>query len=241
MEPLMWDGKAGTLEDQSILPFLAPTELDLSPEEAVEKLRRQGYSDEFQRVFGEDVTIANLAKALAAYQRTLIAGSSPFDEFVFRGDTSAIEDAAQRGFAVFLRAKCDACHLIMAPGFHPFAVQHVMFTDGAFHNLGVDASKTNPDPGRYAVTGDAADWGRFRTPTLRNVALTAPYFHDGSAATLLDVVEFYDRGGGQNRNLDPAMQPLHLLPEEKKDLVAFLRSLTSAGATALAQESDSLE
>jgi len=241
IEPLMWDGKAVTLEDQTMLPFRSTTELDLPPEDAVLKLRRQGYSEEFEKVFGVDVTMANLAKALAAYQRTLLAGSSPFDSFLFAKDTSAIDESARRGFDVFLRSKCDACHLIMAPGFHPFAVDNVMFTDLKFHNLGVDATKPNPDAGRYAITGDESDWGRFRTPTLRNVALTAPYFHDGSAATLFDVVDFYDRGGGANRNLDPSMHPLHLAAQEKRDLVQFLRSLTSSGATELAHEGEKSE
>ena len=232
VEPLMWDGKAATLEEQALLPFQSPSEFDLPPDQAVAKLRRQGYSPLFQAVFGEDVTIANLAKALAAYQRTLAGGSSPFDRYLFENDAHAISPAARRGFEVFLSAKCDACHLIMTKGLHPFSLKHVMFTDGKFHNLGVDANKERPDPGRYAVTRDEEDWGRFRTPTLRNVALTPPYFHDGSAATLADVVELYDKGGGETRNLDPALRPLNLTEEQKEDLVRFLESLTMDTAVA---------
>ena len=228
--PLMWDGKAARLEDQALLPFLSPTEFDLAPEDAAVKLRRQGYSAAFEEVFGEDVTVANMAKALAAYQRTLFAGSSPFDRYVFHHERNAITPEAKRGFDVFLRAGCDACHLIMTEGLHPFALKHVMFTDGKFHNLGLEAGKTKPDAGRYDVTTEPDDWGRFRTPTLRNVAWTGPYFHDGSAATLADVVEFYDKGGNPIRNLDPAIRPLHLTVDEKKELVEFLESLSTDSA-----------
>ena len=231
MEPLMWDGKAASLEEQSLLPFLSPTEFDLPPEDAVIKLRRQGYSELFKRAFGEDVSVTTLGEALAAYQRTLLAGDSPFDRYLFAHDETAISDDAKRGFAVFLQSKCDACHLIMTEGLHPFSMKHVMFTDLKFHNLGVDAGKPAPDAGRYDVTADPADWGRFRTPTLRNVSRTAPYFHDGSATTLEDVIEFYDRGGGENRNLDPAMKPLRLTSNDKRDLVRFLETLTTDSAT----------
>jgi cytochrome c peroxidase len=238
MTPLMWDGRAATLEEQSLLPFLSPSELDLPPEEAALKLRRQGYSGLFKQVFEEDVTAANLAKALAAYQRTLVAGDSPFDRYLFEKDANAISPEAHRGFDVFLEAKCDACHLIMTAGLHPFAMKHVMFTDGKFHNLGVDAAKRDPDPGRYAVTGAPEDWGRFRTPTLRNVALSGPYFHDGSATTLADVIELYDKGGNPNRNLDPALRPLKLSAQQKLDLIRFLESLTSSSVAELSREAE---
>lgn len=236
MEPLMWDGKAATLEEQSLLPFLSPAEFDLPPEEAALKLREQGYSELFRQAFDEDVTATTMAKALAAYQRTLLAGGSPFDQYLFQKRQDAVSVEAKRGFDVFLKSKCDACHLVMTEGLHPFALEHVMFTDGKFHNLGVGSDKSKPDPGRYEVTGDAEDWGRFRTPTLRNVALTAPYFHDGSAATLADVIELYDKGGNPNRNLDPAMRPLGLTPGEKLDLIRFLEALTTSGVNRLARE-----
>jgi cytochrome c peroxidase len=238
MSPLMWDGRAATLEDQSMLVFQSPAEFNLPPEDAVVKLRRQGYSELFKQVFGEDVTQANLGKALAAYERTLVAGDSPFDRYLFKKDTNAISPEARRGFDVFLKAGCDACHLIMTEGLHPFALKYVVFTDGKFHNLGVDAKKANPDPGLSGVTGKPEDWGRFRTPTLRNVALTAPYFHDGSAATLAEVVEFYDRGGNPNRNLDPALKPLNLSAQQKQDLVRFLESLTSSAISELSGETE---
>jgi len=236
LENLMWDGRASSLEQQVLMPFDSPAEFDLPVEKAVLKLRRQGYSPAFQKVFGEDVTAKNLALAIAAYERYLIAGDSPFDRYLFRNDTQAISDSARRGFDVFLEAKCDTCHLVMTPGLHPFALKNAIFTDHKFHNLGIGMDQKQPDPGRFALTGDAADWGRFRTPTLRNVALTAPYFHDGSAATLADVVDVYDKGGKPNRNLDPTLQPLKLTEQQKHDLVSFLESLTSSRAKELAVE-----
>ncbi len=238
MSPLMWDGRAKNLEEQSMLAFQSPLEFDLSPEEAALKLRRQGYSELFQQVFGEDVTAGNIGKALAAYERTLVAGGSAFDRYLFKKEANAISTEARRGFEVFLGAKCDSCHLIMTEGLHPFALKYALFTDGKFHNLGVGLDKPNPDPGVFAVTGDREDWGRFRTPTLRNVSLTAPYFHDGSAPTLADVVEFYDKGGKPNRNLDPAMRPLNLAPQQKQDLVRFLESLTTTSLAEISSEGE---
>lgn len=235
---LMWDGRSASLEEQVDLPFSSPTELGLPEEQAALKLRQQGYNELFQEVFHEDVTAANLSKALAAYQRTLIAADTPFDRFVFKHDQGAISAGARRGFQVFLDAKCDSCHLVMTEGLHPFALNYAVFTDSKFHNLGVDAAKANPDPGRYTITGAREDWGRFRTPSLRNVALTAPYFHDGSKATLADVVDFYDKGGGPNPNLDPALHPLNLTPQQKQDLVQFLESLTSPHVAALGGDPD---
>ena len=240
-ESFMWDGRSPTLEDQVALPFASPTELGLPEEQAALKLRQQGYNELFQQVFREDVTAANMSKALAAYQRTLVAADSPFDRYTFKHDKSAMSPAAQRGFQVFLDAKCDACHLVMTEGLHPFALNYAVFTDSKFHNLGVDAAKGNPDPGRYTVTGAREDWGRFRTPSLRNVALTAPYFHDGSKATLPEVVDFYDKGGGANSNLDPALRQLNLTPQQKQDLVYFLESLTSPHVAALGGDPDGQE
>lgn len=236
MPSLMWDGRAASLEEQAKLAFETPAEFDLPIDDAVSKLKRQGYSDLFQSAFGQDVTPVTITKALASYERTLLAGDSPFDRFIFQKDESAISREAERGFRVFLAAKCDSCHLIMTEGLHPFALKYIVFTDGKFHNLGVDAEKPNPDPGLYAITGSVEDWGRFRTPTLRNVGLTAPYFHDGSAATLKDVVEFYNKGGVKNRNLDPALKPLNLSEAQKQDLVSFLESLTSTGLRDLERE-----
>jgi cytochrome c peroxidase len=235
-EPMMWDGRARSLEEQALLPFESPVEFDLPIREAEAKLRRQGYSEDFKTVFGRDVNAQDLAHALATYQRSLLAGDSPFDRFLFRKEEKAISSAAKRGFDTFLRAKCDACHLVMTPHLHPFGLRTVLFTDNKFHNLGVGTDQKDVDPGRYAITGEAADWGAFRTPSLRNVALTAPYFHDGSARTLAEVVEFYDRGGKPNRYLDKGIQPLNLSPQDKGDMVAFLESLTSTLVADYTQE-----
>jgi cytochrome c peroxidase len=246
LEPLMWDGRAESLETQSLLAFSSPAEFDLPVEQAVEKLKRQGYSEKFQKVFGKDVSVETLTQALATYQRSLNAGDSLFDRYIFLKDEAAISAAAKRGFDVFLRVKCDACHLIMTPGLHPFALRYVMFTDNQFHNIGVGMDKENPDPGRFTMTRESKDWGAFKTPTLRNVALTSPYFHDGSARTLLDVVDHYNNGGRPNNvkepkpipNLDQAITPLNLTDEEKLQLVAFLESLTSSRVKELAQEEE---
>jgi cytochrome c peroxidase len=241
VEPLMWDGKAATLEDQSLIPFQSREEFDLSVNDLVAKLTRQGYSNEFKAAFGRDVNTADLAKALASYQRSLTAGDSAFDRYVFSKDQTALSNSAKRGFEVFLESRCDACHLVMTPGLHPFALKNALFTDNKFHNLGVGTDAPKPDGGRYALTGDPADWGAFKTPSLRNVALTAPYFHDGSAATLMDVIDLYERGGTPNKRLDREIRPFTLTPEDKRDLVAFLDSLTSSSVPQLAQEESKIQ
>jgi cytochrome c peroxidase len=238
VEPLMWDGRAGSLEAQTTLAFQSREEFDLPLNEAAAKLRRQGYDEQFKEAFGRGLTEGDLSKALAAYERSLLAGDSPFDRFVFRKDDEAISPAAKHGFDVFLTVKCDECHLIMTPGLHPFALKVASFTDNEFHNLGIGTDKSEPDPGRYAITGIASDWGAFKTPSLRNVALTAPYFHDGSAATLMQVIEFYERGGKRNQYLDKAIRPLVLTLEEKQDLIAFLESLTSSSIERFAHEEE---
>jgi cytochrome c peroxidase len=165
-------------------------------------------------VFGADVTTDGIAKAIASFERSIISGPSPFDRHV-TGDRSAMSAAAVRGLKLFRgKAHCTPCHSGPA------------FSDQSFHNLGVGMNKENPDLGRHAVTKKDADRGRFKTPTLRNIALTPPYLHDGSERTLMDVVNFYDRGGVANAHLDPLMLPLHLTARERQDLVAFLEALT---------------
>jgi cytochrome c peroxidase len=155
-----------------------------------------------------------MAKAIAAFERTIVSGPSPFDRYAM-GDKKAMSRAAVRGMKIFNgKGHCTACH------------SGPMLSDQSFHNLGVGMDKPDPDVGRSKITGDPGDWGRFKTPGLRNVAVTFPYLHDGSEKTLMDVVEFYNRGGIPNRNLDPLMQRLNLTRQEKKDLVAFLEALT---------------
>jgi cytochrome c peroxidase len=169
----------------------------------------ESYRAAFHHAFGGEPTERRLAEALAAYERTIFSIGSPFDRFA-AGDEHALSPAAQRGLALFGgRARCGECHA--GPS----------FTDEAFYSLGV-----GHDPGRHAVTARPEDHGAFKTPTLREIARTAPYMHDGSLATLMEVVEYYDRGCAAHPNLPAKIQKLGLTAEEKTDLVAFLESLT---------------
>ncbi len=210
-----WDGRAGSLEEQALGPIHNPIEMGETLENVVRKLNAiPGYREEFQRVFGTDATTDGIAKAIAAFERTVISGPSPFDRYI-GGDEKAMSPAAIRGMEIFNgKGHCSPCH------------SGPMFSDQGFHNLGVGTDAAEPDIGREKITQDPADRGRFKTPGLRNVALTSPYLHTGSEKTLMDVVEFYNRGGIQNPNLDPMMLPLQLTQGEKQDLVAFLEALT---------------
>ena len=177
-----------------------------------------GYRVLFQKSFGSpDVTIDNMAKAIATFERTLLSGNSPYDRYK-AGTKSALTPAQVRGLDVFVnKAKCDQCH------------EGVNFTSNSYHNLGVGSDQATPDAGRFEVTKDPMDWGAFKTPTLRDAARTAPYMHDGSLKTLDQVVEFYDKGGKPNKNLDEKIKPLKLTDGDKKDLVEFLTSLNGEG------------
>ena len=192
--------------------------MDLPMDALLARLRAdRGYRGAFRRAFLDGVTAPNLARALASYLRTIRSGNSPVDRYR-AGDTAALSLAARRGLAVFMgRANCATCHLGAG------------FTDERFHNTGVAAG--SGDLGRYGVSGREEDRGAFKTPTLREVARSAPYMHDGSLPTLEEVVAFYDRGGVPNARLDPEIRPLGLSPQEKQDLLAFLRALGS-GSTA---------
>ncbi len=218
-----WDGRAADLEDQVHVPLMNPREMAMgSNDEVVAHVRAiAGYAPRFAAAFGDGrIDLPRIAQAIAAYERTVVSGDSPYDRYL-AGDASALSDAQQRGLAVFLgRGRCVTCHV----GFN--------FTDETYRNLGVGADKPEADLGRYVVTKHDEDRGAFKTPTLRNVALTAPYMHDGSEATLADVVEFYDRGGNTNAWLSKDMQPLSLSPQEKRDLVAFMEALSGPIANA---------
>jgi cytochrome c peroxidase len=194
------DGRETTLERQVLRPIEDPNEMGFSAARAAERV---GLSRE------------ELSQALASYVRTILSGNSPYDRFV-DGDREALSADAQAGLALFRgKARCSLCH------FGP------TFSDEAFHNTGVAAPDGEIiDVGRFEVTGREPDRGAFRTPTLREVARTAPYMHDGSLATLEDVIEFYDQGGRPNPALDPKIRPLGLTADEKAAVVAFLRSLT---------------
>ena len=210
-----WDGRAPSLEDQVLLPIQNPAELDLTLEELELRLEaNEEYRIAFLDSFEDGkASAANAARALASYLRTLRAGDAPIDRHL-AGDTNALGEAALRGMRVFTgQGNCSECH--------PFP----LFTDHRLHNTGV--SYGAGDAGRYAVTGQEADRGRFKTPSLRNVAQTAPYMHDGSLASLEEVVEHYDSGGAHNPHLDPQITPLGLTDTQKADLIAFLQALTS--------------
>ena len=210
-----WDGRESSLEGQALRPIESSSEMGGTIEGAVERLRAQKeYTFLFEAAFTDGVTANNLAKSLASFERVLLSGDSRVDRFR-NGQVRALSDNERHGLWLYeSRGGCWRCH--SGPN----------FTDEHFHNTGMSWSEPPIDLGRYAVTNRDSDRGRFRTPTLRNVALTAPYMHDGSLATLEDVVDFYNRGGGKNTGLDEAIVPLDLTPQDKKDLVAFLKALS---------------
>ena len=208
-----WDGRAATLEAQVLQPILAPGELAMSVGGVVALARTPAYRDRFDTA-DDATTLRQVAFALAAYVRTIQSGDSPYDRYL-HGDHSALDASAVRGLSTFRgKGGCSGCH------------GGPLLSDEGFHNTGV-AWQTGAltDEGRARVTGLAADRGAFKTPTLREVARTAPYMHDGSFATLEEVVEYYDKGGAQNPALDHRIRPLNLSAGEKRDLRTFLRSL----------------
>ncbi|MCZ6689166.1 MAG: cytochrome-c peroxidase [Planctomycetota bacterium] len=215
-----WDGREPTLEAQALGPIQNPIEMGHTLRGVEATLSKvTGYVEQFKSVFGTPVTASGIAKAIAAFERTLLSGDSPVDRFE-AGDTSALNESATRGLTIFKskRGNCSTCHA------------GSNFTDDVYHNLGVGIEATEPDLGRWGALPkskrEEADKGAFKTPTLRDVALTAPYMHDGSEATLEDVIDFYDRGGNKNPNLDKEMKLLNLSARDKKDLIALLEALT---------------
>lgn len=219
--PLFWDGRSPNLEDQVLHPLTHPVEMGMTREKIHRMLNRDAYYVKaFQKIYGKKPDTELLARAIAAYERSLDAYDAPFDRFMF-GDSNAISAAAIRGRQVFLdKGRCFECH------FSPH------FTVDDFRNIGLfDGRKLN-DSGRYNATRDPADIGRFRVPGLRNVALTAPYMHNGMFRTLEEVVEYYDNPArivpdaiGRDTLL---ARPLGLTAGEKADLVAFMKSLTAS-------------
>ena len=211
-----WDGRAGSLEEQAIGPIQNPIEMGETHENVVAKLGKiRGYREQFQAVFGTEVNLQGIAEAIAAYERTVISTDSDYDKYV-TGNKRAMTESAIRGMAVFKgKGRCVLCH--NGPN----------FTDNQFHNLGVpQVGPLKEDLGRYDVTHDDRDRGAFKTPTLRSIAETAPYMHDGAFRTLEEVVDFLAEGGGANPNLSPLVRKLGLSKGEKADLVEFLRALS---------------
>jgi cytochrome c peroxidase len=210
-----WDGRSTTLEDQALRPIEDSLEMDNPAPEMVRRLRgSSSYRAAFRTAFPDGVTADNVARALASYLRTLRTTEAPIDRFR-NGDRNALSESAQRGFALFLgKGNCASCH------FGP------NFTDEEFHNTGVAWRDGTPgDSGRFAVTRADRDLGAFKTPTLREVACSAPYMHDGSLRTLGDVIAFYDHGGHVNPQLDAEIRPLRLDREEQRSLIEFLQAL----------------
>ncbi len=215
-QSFFWDGRSSTLEHQVLQPIQATTEMDLSIEEVVRRLRDDPeYAITFVDVLNRAPNREGLAQALAVYVRSIRAGDSPFDRLV-DGDLEALTERQHVGLRLFQGlAGCSRCH------------NGPLFTDERFHNTGVawrDGELI--DQGRFVVSGSEEDRGAFKTPTLREVERTGPYMHDGSLATLEEVVEFYNRGGNANPHLDHALRPLDLTDDEKEALVAYLRSLS---------------
>jgi cytochrome c peroxidase len=211
-----WDGRAPSLEQQVVQPLINPREMGMSPDGVVAVVRGDGrYRRQFQTAFNREPQLDDIARALATYVRTIRSGNSRYDQFR-AGTTAALTAQEQRGMRVFFgRGNCWLCHA--GPN----------LTDERFHNTGVAFRDGQLlDPGRFVVRQQPADRGAFKTPTLREVARTAPYMHDGSLPTLEDVVEHYDRGGNANPALDSILRPIGLSPEDKRALVAFLRALS---------------
>jgi len=204
-----WAGTRASLEDQAMKAS------DQTPELLVKNLGPiAGYQEQFKKVFGTGVTPEGVAKAIAAYERMILSGNAPYDRFR-AGDNAALTVAEKRGLALFEgKGHCVRCHA----GFN--------FTDESYHNIGVGMDAPDPDLGRYTVTKREEHRGAFKTPTLRDLTKRPPYFHDGSAASLHDVVEHYDKGGTPNPWLSGEIKPLNLTREEIADLVRFLEVLT---------------
>lgn len=260
-QALFYDGREFTLEDQVLGPLTHPVEMgNPSIGVVIHKLQqRSDYVQQFRQAFGEEVSAATLGKALASYERTLLSGNSPFDRWYYAGEKGVVSEEVKQGFLLFTgKGRCQQCHVISPDA--------ALFTDGQFHNTGVAqlsiASSASPtvrvlqrsgpfspgtqhkttvasisyDLGRYEVTQDPADRWRYRTPSLRNVALTAPYMHNGGFSSLDEVIDYYSQGGAGAPGQDERLLPLHFTGEEKRALVAFLRSLTGDNVQLLAQE-----
>ncbi|MDP3092586.1 MAG: cytochrome c peroxidase [Nitrospira sp.] len=215
-----WDGRAETLEEQSIGPFVSPVEHGFNNhDEMIVKMKKNpGYRKLFQEVFGREIVIEDVGKAIASFQRTILSGNSAVDRFDLGGDEKALSESAKRGLELFRgKARCTRCH----SGFN--------FTDEKFHNLGIGWDTNTVDLGRYMVTKNPEDIGAFKTPTLREIARTAPYMHDGRFKTLEAVVKFYNQGGIKNPHQDNTIIPLELTEQEQQDVVALLKSLNGEG------------
>ncbi len=216
----MWDGRKSTLEDQAMGPMESMDEMAMDLKALFAWLAATpGYKAAFDKAYpGEGIDHKTVSKALAAFERTLLSRDAPFDRWL-RGDAKAMTAQQIRGFRLFSdvgKANCVACH--QAPN----------FVDNGFHNIGLASHDApNPDMGRYVIKPVASMKGAFKTPTLRDIALTAPYFHDGSAKGLLETIEHYNLGGVSAKDRSPTIKPLNLSAAEVADIESFLRALTT--------------
>jgi cytochrome c peroxidase len=211
-----WDGRSDSLEKQAMAAWKgANMGVGERTGEIVAKINAlQDYRSQFQNVFESDATPENMMMAIAAFERTLIGGNTPWDRWR-AGDQSAISQSAFRGWNIFQGIKCNNCH------------DGILFTDQQYHNIGIGMDQPEPDVGRFKVSNRPEDTGAFKTPTLRDIAKSAPYFHDGSAKTLEEAVDTMLGGGKPNQYLDKKnLKPQRVLPEQREDLLNFLRSLT---------------
>jgi len=246
-----WDGRAGSLEEQAVGPIANPIEMGNTHENAVATVAGiEGYRIQFEKVFPDtSVTIDNIGKAIATFERAIVTGPTAYDhgevirrvKSQFDEDemeeladddpelhaqyleakemTAGVDEGVWRGRDLFFsdRVGCTACHA------------GANFTDEQYHNLGVGMDSEEPDLGRFVVTGDEKDRGAFKTPTARNASLSGPFMHDGSQATLEDVVDWYNQGGHPNPHLSDKVKKLDLTDQEKQDLIAFMKDgLTGA-------------
>jgi cytochrome c peroxidase len=209
-----WDGRAKTLEGQILAAWRG--QLSVDPAKATERINQvEGYKTQFQAVFGGAATPENVAKALAAYLRTKNSEDSPWDRYE-AGDKGAVSKDAVAGYALFMgKGRCAACH------------SPPVYGNSTFFNIGLEGGKAKPDIGRSNVTKQDSDKGAFKTPSLRSVALGAPYFHDGSVATLREAVKYMASGGGQDANKSPILIDTGMTDQEIDQVVAFLTALTS--------------
>jgi cytochrome c peroxidase len=211
-----WDGRSDSLEKQAMAAWKgANMGVGEKTDEIVAKINAlQDYRSQFQKVFQSDATADNMMKAIAAYERTIIGGNTKWDRWR-AGDQSAISQSAYRGWNIFQGIKCNNCH------------DGILFTDQQYHNIGIGMDQKEPDVGRFKVTNRPEDTGAFKTPTLRDIAKSAPYFHDGSAKTLEEAVDIMLAGGKPNQYLDKKnLQPQKILPEQREDVLNFLRALS---------------
>jgi cytochrome c peroxidase len=210
-----WDGGVRTLEEQAMAPIENPLEMDLKLAEALVRLNRHPhYPQLFQEAYGRAPDVFSLTRALANFQRAIVGGDSPYDDYITQRDTNAMTPSQKNGMRLFFSetAECFHCH------------SGIFFSDFTMQNNGLYSIYA--DPGRGRVTGRPNDIGKFKVPSLRNVALTAPYMHDGSKQTLDQVLDHYMSGGQKNPFKSPLVRPFQLTPTEKQDLISFLHALS---------------